>query len=245
LEDSLHTQHAIRAIIFDLDGTLRINRPTINETFYRFAEELGVSSSCEQQRKAAQWAHFYWAQSDTLASDLEALGRDDERFWSNYVKRNLVALGCPEGDADALVPKMRHKMNNQNFDSCVPAEVPKTLQDLKNDGYTIGLVSNRRQPIVEELNALGLTPYLDFAYVAGEVDVWKPDPQIFDRAIAEAGFGPEQMIYVGDNYEADIVGAQRAGITPILIDPEHVFPDAACTVIHSIGEIPGLLNSAI
>jgi putative hydrolase of the HAD superfamily len=136
-------------------------------------------------------------------------------------------------------------MKNQKFDSCVPTEVPKTLQDLKNDGYTIGLVSNRRRPIVEELNELGLTPYLDFAYVAGEVDAWKPDPQIFDRAIVEAGFAPEQMIYVGDNYYADIVGAQRAGLTPILIDPEYVFPDAACTVIHSIGEIPGLLTSAI
>ena len=236
--------NTIRAIIFDLDGTLRINQPAINKTFYRFAEELGLSSSCAQQRKAAQWAHFYWAQSDTLASDLEALGHDDERFWSNYVKRNLVALGSPEENADKLTPKMRHKMNNQDFDSCVPEDVPKTLKSLKKDGYTIGLVSNRRRPIAEELEELGLSPLLDFAYVAGEVDVWKPNPQIFERAIAESGFDCEQMIYVGDNYYADIVGAQRAGMVPILIDPDDVFPEAACTIIQSIGEIPGLLNSS-
>ncbi|MBE9525258.1 MAG: HAD family hydrolase [Chloroflexi bacterium] len=241
----MHFSNTIRAIIFDLDGTLRVNRPAINETFYRFAEELGLSSSRRQQRKAAQWAHFYWAQSDTLASDLEALGHDDEGFWANYVKRNLVALGCPEENANTLAPKMRHKMKNQDFDSCVPADVPNTLQTLKNEGYTVGLVSNRRRPIDEELRELGLSPFLDFAYVAGEVDVWKPNPQIFDRAIAEAGFSCEQMIYVGDNYYADIVGAQQAGMVPILIDPERVFPDATCTIIQSIGEIPGLLTPSI
>lgn len=233
----------IRAIIFDLDGTLRINRPAINETFFRFAEELGLSSSYAQRRAAAQWAHFYWAQSDILASDFDEFGNDhkDGRFWVNYVKRNLVALGCPEEHADTLAPKMRGKMENQDFDSCVPDDVPETLQALRDDGYTIGLVSNRRRPIADELQALGLSPYLDFAYVAGEVDVWKPNPQIFDRAITEAGFTSEQMIYVGDNYYADIIGAQRAGLIPILIDPERVFPDAACTVIQSIGELLGLL----
>ena len=140
---------------------------------------------------------------------------------------------------------MRHKMNNQDFDSCVPADVPNTLQTLKNEGYTVGLVSNRRRPIDEELEELGLSTFLDFAYVAGEVDVWKPNPQIFDRATAEAGFTCEQMVYVGDNYYADIVGAQRAGMVPILIDPGRVFPDAACTIIQSIGEIPGLLTSPV
>jgi len=240
----LHSQHTIRAIIFDLDGTLRINRPAINKTFFRFAEELGLPSSPSQQRSAAQWAHYYWAQSDTLASDLEALGRDDEGFWSNYVKRNLVALGCPEELVDALAPQMRDKMKNQNFDSCMSADVPATLQILRETGYTIGLVSNRRRPIVEELEVLGLSPYLDFSYVAGEVDVWKPNPQIFDRAIAESGFSSEEMIYVGDNYYADIVGAQRAGLTPILIDPERVFPEAECMVIRSIGEILGLVPSS-
>jgi len=237
----LHNQDTVRAIVFDLDGTLRINRPAINKTFFRFAEELGLPSSDSQRRSAAQWAHHYWAQSDTLASDLEALGDDDERFWSNYIKRNLVALGCPEVLVDALAPQMREKMKNQKFNSCTSDDVPGTLEILREAGYTIGLVSNRRRPIVEELEALGLAPYLDFSYVAGEVDVWKPNPQIFDRAIRESGFSSGEMIYVGDNYYADIVGAQRAGMIPILIDPERVFPKAECMVIRSIGEIPGLL----
>ncbi|MEN8173798.1 MAG: HAD family hydrolase, partial [Chloroflexota bacterium] len=231
------TQNTIRAIVFDLDGTLRINNPGINQTFFKFAEELGLPSTLSQQRSAAQWAHYYWAQSDTLASDLEAMGRDDERFWSNYVKRNLVALGCPEQLVDALAPQMREKMKNQHFDSCLFPDVPGTLENLRDAGYTIGLVSNRRTPIVEELEELGLTPYLDFSYVAGEVDIWKPNPEIFDRAKKETGFSSEEMVYIGDNYYADVVGAQRAGITPILIDPEHVFPDADCVVIRSIGEI--------
>ncbi|MBG7610009.1 MAG: HAD family hydrolase [Anaerolineae bacterium] len=241
----MHIPNTIRAVIFDLDGTLRINRPAINKTFYQFAKELGLTSSRVQQHNSAQWAHFYWAQSDTLASDLEALGHDDERFWSNYIKRNLVALGCTEENAAKIAPKMRDKMKNQVFSSVVPDDVLQTLQSLKNAGYTIGLVSNRRHPIADELKELGLSPLLDFAYVAGEVALWKPNPKIFDRAIAESGVAREQIIYVGDNYYADIVGAKRAGMVPILIDPDQVFPDAECTIIQSIGEIPGLLPASI
>jgi FMN phosphatase YigB (HAD superfamily) len=46
---------------------------------------------------------------------------------------------------------------------------------------------------------------------------------------------------VGDNYFADVVGARRAGLTPVLFDPDEIFPEADCIVIKSFDE----LNSAI
>jgi FMN phosphatase YigB (HAD superfamily) len=52
---------------------------------------------------------------------------------------------------------------------------------------------------------------------------------------------PQEVIYVGDNYYADVVGARRAGLWPVLYDPLGVFPDPDCTTIKSFDE----LNSAI
>jgi len=64
-----------------------------------------------------------------------------------------------------------------------------------------------------------------------------------DRAIQETGSPPERIIYIGDNYFADIVGAKNAGITPVLLDPGEIFPDAECSVIRSLGEIMEMLIS--
>jgi FMN phosphatase YigB (HAD superfamily) len=77
--------------------------------------------------------------------------------------------------------------------------------------------------------------------VAAEVDAWKPDPRIFDRALELTASAPERMIYVGDNYYADILGAKNAGLQPVLLDDRGVFPDAECAVIGRLGDLVGLL----
>ncbi len=57
------------------------------------------------------------------------------------------------------------------------------------------------------------------------------------------GIQPSQSLYVGDNYYADVVGASRAGLKPVLIDPEGLFPEADCPIICKIGDLPELLSS--
>jgi FMN phosphatase YigB (HAD superfamily) len=44
---------------------------------------------------------------------------------------------------------------------------------------------------------------------------------------------PEQTLYIGDNYFADVVGARRAGLRPVLYDPKGLFHEPGCPVIAS------------
>ena len=120
-------------------------------------------------------------------------------------------------------------------ESSIPLDVPPTLSALQGAGFTLGLVSNRSEPFQEEIEELGLAEFFDFAFTAGEVGSWKPDGKIFRHALRLAGSGPVNALYIGDNYYADIVGAQRVGIRPVLVDPRGVFPDAECMVIDSVG----------
>jgi FMN phosphatase YigB (HAD superfamily) len=53
--------------------------------------------------------------------------------------------------------------------------------------------------------------------------------------------GAREVIYVGDNYYADVVGARSAGLQPVLYDPLGIFPDADCATIKSFDE----LNSVV
>ena len=236
------SQNSIHAVLFDLDGTLRHSRPSANETIFKLATQLGASDSPENRREAARWAHHYWAQSDDLFADLETFVDNDQQFWANYIRRQLQAFGCTPEEAADLAPKMQKWMaEDYQPENWIPPDVTETLQTLRRAGFVVGLVSNRRKPVQDELAELGLLPLLDFAFVAGEINVWKPNPEIFHHALKQADSVPEHTVYVGDNYYTDIIGAQNAGLHPVLIDPDDVFPEAECTVIRSLGELLGIL----
>ncbi len=239
------TPNGIRAIFFDLDGTLRHNRPPSEQVFFDQAVRLGLEDSADGRRQALRWAHEYWANSELLQEDQARFGDDRARFWQNYAHRHLQAYGCSEAEAAALAPGVYLYMADEyEPEDWIPAEVPQTLARLQRAGFTLGVVSNRDDPFGTYLESVGLRRYVHFTLAAGEAKSWKPDPGIFAHALNMAGVAAEETFYIGDNYYADVIGAQRAGIHPVLLDPDNVFsPDIDCDVIRSLPEIDRLLGT--
>ncbi len=228
----------IQAVLFDLDGTLRHSRPSFNHASFDLAAELGVPGSDDNRRDALRWAHYYFAASPEIADDEKRLGHDEDLFLTNFLRRFLIAYGCAPDRALDLAPVIYQRVKDTlPPEDWVDPEVRVTLGKLKAAGFTLGVVSNRSRRYDELLEELGLATYFEFALAAGEVNSWKPDEVIFQYALERAGTCPECTMYVGDNYYADIVGAQRAGLQAVLLDPEGVFPDAECPVILSLEEL--------
>ncbi len=235
--------NGIRAVLFDLDGTLRHNRPSANRTFFEFAAQCGLPDGRERRRRALRWAHYYWANSAEMRADLDSFDGDEQGFWGRYAFKQLLASGCPADLADACAPEVHRKMADEyQPEDWIPEEVPRTISHLKATGFTIGVVSNRDDPLEHYLDEIELQPFLDFSLAAGQINSYKPDPAIFQHALRQAGTRPDQTLYVGDNYYADIIGADRVGIRPVLLDPERIFPEATCPVIQSIEEVLGMLT---
>jgi putative hydrolase of the HAD superfamily len=237
MEGKLRSFDSITTILFDLDGTLRHSRPSFAETFISRAVQLGAPNSEEYHRRATRWLHYYWAQSTDLLADRQVY-QDEETFWTNHTRLFLINLGSTPEQAQNLAPELyRYYVNDFDPEDWVPPDVPETLQTLEVAGYKLGVVSNRSQSYHEQLEDLRLDGYFQCAIAAGEVNSWKPDPMIFQYALDELDSQPEKTVYVGDNYYADVVGAQRAGLQPILVDPQSLFPEAGCQVIRSVGEL--------
>ena len=233
---------AFPVVLFDLDGTLRFNQPSSTKAFYDYAAGLGLPDGREQRRSAIQWTHAYWANSSDLSKDLQAFP-EDEAFWGNYAVRGLLAFGCTPEVARELAPDINRYMREEHRPlSWTPPETLETLALLRAAGVRLGVLSNRDKPCQDELTRLGLLEYFELALVAAEVGAWKPDPQIFLRTLERMNVSADQVLYVGDNYYADVIGAQSAGVTPVLLDPDEVFPEADCTVIRSLREIPALIG---
>jgi putative hydrolase of the HAD superfamily len=235
----------LRAIIFDLDGTLRFNHPDGLAFFADYADTLGVKASPEKRRAALRWAHTYWGGRDSLvAEDGERLGFDTDQFWMNYSRRQAIALGASEEFAAEIAPALRNHMRTEfrPVNTVMPG-VDELLPKLREMGYVVGVMSNRSNPCSEELEELGIAPYLDFDIVAGQVGHWKPAREVYDAALELAGVAAAEAIYVGDNYYVDVVGAKNAGVYPVLIDVHDVFQDVECARILQLMDLLALLEN--
>jgi putative hydrolase of the HAD superfamily len=234
----LSSTHEIRVILFDLDGTLRYNRPRFNDIIAKFAVEYGATDTLLNRRHAERWLHYYWAQSEDVQLDMQTFGDQSPAFWENHTRRYLMAFGHAPDQAERIAPEIYRRMSTEyDPQPWIPPEVFDVLEKLRESGFIVGIVSNRNQPLADELKKFGLEGYIDFTLTAGEANSWKPDPGIFLEAVLRLQVPPEEVVYVGDNYYADVVGARNAGLRPILLDPDELFPEAGCEVIHKLHDL--------
>ncbi len=233
----------IKAIFFDLDGTLRHSVPAGGEVFSDYVSSLGLRLNPEDRLRAARWEHFYWASSVDLRDDLLAHSGETEKFWVEYTRRRLIALGVSPSMAIELAPKVSLHMGEMyKPDSIVPEDARRILPELKQAGYIMAVLSNRDKPFHDVLESHDLNEHFHFSMAAGEVGVYKPDPDVFKHALDRADVTAQETIYVGDNYFADVVGSLRAGLQPVLYDPNGIFPEANCTTIKSFDELKSVIE---
>jgi HAD superfamily hydrolase (TIGR01549 family) len=238
----MNSNHHIKAIFFDLDGTLRHSVPSGGKVFTDYVITLGLRVRDEDRIRAARWEHFYWASSPDLRDDLMAHSGESENFWIEYSRRRLVALGASPEWALSYAPNVSMHMGSEyRPESVTPDDVRRALIQLKQDGYLMAVLSNRDKPFQETLDTHNLSEFFDFSFAGGEVNAYKPAPEFFEHALQRADVSAQEAVYVGDNYFADVVGSRRAGLTPILYDAEGIFPEADCTTIKTFDE----LNSVI
>jgi putative hydrolase of the HAD superfamily len=114
-----------------------------------------------------------------------------------------------EISVDELVDAIR-------FDA-YPDAVP-ALGELRDRGLRLVAVSNWDYALPRVLERCGLDGLLDGAVTSAGAGARKPDPAIFEPALALAGCGPDEALHVGDTAEEDVGGARAAGIRPLLLD---------------------------
>jgi putative hydrolase of the HAD superfamily len=97
-------------------------------------------------------------------------------------------------------------------------DVVPALTGLRDRGLTLVAVSNWDCSLPRVLERCGLDGLLDGTVTSAGAGSRKPDPGIFDAALELASCDPSEALHVGDTAEEDVVGANAAGIRPLLID---------------------------
>jgi putative hydrolase of the HAD superfamily len=121
------------------------------------------------------------------------------------------------GTAAALA-ELRAYHDRHNLWESVPPEVIPALTRFREAGLRLAVVSNANGTLHALLERLRLTPFFHTILDSQEEGVEKPDPRIFEIALARCGARPETTVHVGDFYHVDVEGARAAGLRAVLLD---------------------------
>jgi len=219
----------VKAVFFDWVGTVARPEPDRHMGVYLVAKELGYELPLDKLSKS-----LYRAEN-RVTDGVPGVwweGKDEAPFlgWWDVVLEGMNIEVPPESRIEITrrVSQMVKKLKWVLYDDVLPV-----VEELKERGVILGVISNM-------YTGRGLLDrFLDIAVTIKDVGVGKPDPAIFSAALEQAKVTAGDSIYIGDQYESDVVGARGVGMQPLLIDRYGVVTDVLdCPVIHSFREVP-------
>ena len=139
---------------------------------------------------------------------------------TRYLRFVLEGLGVADGNTVEQVAEWRRGYNPPVglWTTCDP-QAHEALALVRTSGARSAAVSNSNGTVESVLAAVGVRSSLDFVIDSGTVGVEKPNPRIFELALARAGVGAAEAAYIGDFYSIDVRGAGAAGLRAVLLDP--------------------------
>lgn len=219
-----------QAVFFDFGDTLAALEPSREALFVKAARSIGLELDLETVRRAYQVIEFFNKYSSVTVTDRDA-------FYDNYNSQLVEVLGISNHFASlgpALIEHFKREKHWKLFDDSARA-----LAGLQASGRPLALVANWDRNLPALINRLGIGAHFSCVAASQAVGVEKPDPAIFRLALAALSLRvPEQIVlYVGNEYRADVLGARAAGLTPVLIDRYALYPHADCHRFASLDEL--------
>ena len=239
----------IRAVIFDLGGTLMYERETwhsINAradealTKYLINQGLEINLSTfpiEFRRRLDEY--FKQREKDLL-----------ETTYSSVLRDVLSSKGYGSLSEKVLRNALDRLFAVTQTNWMLEEDALSTLKKLDESGYKLGLISNAGddKDVQQLARGFRIASYFDFILSSAACSYRKPHPRIFELALANWYLLPSEAVMVGDNLSADIRGAKSVGIYGIWISRRagqrtneeiQIQPDVT---VSSLSELPAALD---
>ncbi len=220
-EESRMSSHvsAVRVVFLDLGDTLvhmkqellarvarliaKIRGQVVFVGNFQILEEL--KRSIKEEWASRNGENFQWVKSD----------EEEYEYWAGFYEGVLARMGLVPPDPGLITFLAEITADPDSF-VCFP-EVVETLQELRDRGLKLGIISNAFPSARKILDHLDLTRWFDYLILSYEVSNAKPARDIYQEALDKAGVMPWEAIFIDDRL-AFVRAARSTGMTAVWID---------------------------
>lgn len=212
----------IKAILFDVNGTLRVREPhdaTQQAARQRILVILGKAEADDGfwlQLEERYKAYGAWAGEHLVQLS-------ETEIWTHWM--------LPDVPQEKVAPHASELMLawSERKGRVIPkSETEPVLDELQRCGYRLGLISNTMSTldIPGFVERYGWQKYFNVVLLSAFEKSRKPSPDLFLKAASRLDCKPEECAYVGNRYSKDIVGCKKAGFALgiMLYDPAKPVP---------------------
>lgn len=221
-----------KVIFFDVGYTLDYPPSgdwMFTKKFYDMAgDQLKKYSAGEIQR--ARDKSFVYLNQNHFLRTVEEEYHQFVRFYTEISTNLCLDLGASQ------IEEIAHDRtyNMDNYRAYPDAE--KVLSAL-SQSYKLGVISDTWPSIELQLRALGVAKYFSTFTYSCFVGTFKPDQRMYRDALDKCGVPAKDTVFIDDSL-GNLKGAERLGITPILIAANPASDvDSPCLKIHSLSEL--------
>lgn len=201
-----------KAICFDIDGTLYpfslmkkrllciwLRHPVFVMRYNRARKQFRLRQESFKNNLPLRWREAVIIQNGTGEEPKKAFVQTDYQKTYESLHRKMYD------------PMERLYGKTEPFDG-----VRETFRNIKAHGLKIGVFTDF--PMYEKLRSMGLDEYVDFGASSDDAGFLKPDAHCFGYLLYNLKMEPSDVLYVGDSYAKDVVGAHNAGIDAVLVN---------------------------
>ena len=235
----------LRLVTFDVTNTIIRVRGSPGRWYAQAAASVGLQAEAVRldavqgqvrRTMTAQYPHYGYAQ-----------GMTPKEWWTELSSRVFMSAGYLTEAAvyDQIGDRLYDLFTGASCFETIPGS-HDMLQDLRQLGLRLGVISNFDERLEGVLEGHGLLHHFDFLVTSVTSHCDKPDPRIFLDALREGSVSAREAAHVGDNVAKDYWGAKKVGLTAFLFDPRQKLQelegvDRSC-IFHEHKDLVQLVN---
>lgn len=216
----------IKAILFDLDGTL-LNRDASVEKFIN-----------AQYERLNEWVgHIPKEKYVSRFIELDFRGY----IWKDKVYQQMVTEFIISG---LTWQQLLQDYVNYFKEYCIPfPNLHEMLSTLVNQSIVLGIISNGKEQFqMDNIKALGIEKYFETILISEKEDIKKPDPLIFKKALGQLTISPKECVFVGDHPINDVKTSKEVGMLGVWKKDSHWEDVDADFIIQDLMELTLLIE---
>jgi putative hydrolase of the HAD superfamily len=193
----------IRAVVFDFYGTL-VYAPDGAGTLTVVLEEHGYSLAPDLEYR-------WWNDIDGSEHREHSASREHYTAWQDgRLRATLEACEIDNAHVTPIITRVNERLGAQTMHAY--EEAADVMASLRERGIVVAICSNWSWELEEALARAGLAGCADITLSSAWIGARKPHPYVYEHTIEVLGHDPNDVLFIGDTWNCDVVGPRAAGM---------------------------------